>query len=136
MHWMTIFITGALIAGTTNVFAKEASGVKITVLQAAQDSAPFPQPGQTVVVNYTGWLSNKGQLGKKFDSSIDRGVPFSFVLGTGQVIRGWDIGVKQMRVGEKARLFIPASLGYGSRGVGSIPPNSDLIFDVELLSIR
>ncbi len=93
-----------------------------------------PQAGKKVTVHYTGWLNNKGQPGKKFDSSVDRGTPFSFILGVGQVIRGWDAGVKSMKEGEKRRLFIPSSLGYGSQGAGGIiPPNADLIFDVELL---
>ena len=92
-----------------------------------------PQAGHTVAVHYTGWLTD----GKKFDSSRDRGEPFDFVLGTGQVIRGWDIGVASMKVGGKRRLLIPASLGYGSRGAPPvIPSNAQLIFDVELLAIK
>jgi FKBP-type peptidyl-prolyl cis-trans isomerase len=88
--------------------------------------------GQTVEVHYTGWLTD----GTKFDSSLDRNDPFSFVLGTGQVIRGWDQGVATMRVGDKVRLTIPPELAYGSQGFpGAIPPNSTLIFEVELLSV-
>jgi len=88
--------------------------------------------GQTVEVHYTGWLTD----GTKFDSSVDRNDPFSFVLGTGQVIRGWDQGVATMRVGDKVRLTIPPELAYGSQGFpGAIPPNSTLIFEVELLSV-
>jgi len=88
--------------------------------------------GQTVEVHYTGWLID----GTKFDSSLDRNDPFSFVLGTGQVIRGWDQGVATMRVGDKVRLTIPPELAYGSQGFpGAIPPNSTLIFEVELLSV-
>jgi FKBP-type peptidyl-prolyl cis-trans isomerase FkpA len=88
--------------------------------------------GKTVKVNYTGWLTN----GKKFDSSVDRGTPFSFKLGAGQVIKGWDEGVAGMKVGGKRQLRIPADLGYGARGAaGVIPPNSILIFDVELLDV-
>src|SRR5262245_45579481 len=89
--------------------------------------------GQTVTVDYTGWLEN----GKKFDSSVDRGQPFSFPLGAGRVIKGWDEGVKGMKVGGKRKLTIPSMLGYGAQGAGGvIPPNSTLIFDIELLSVR
>jgi peptidylprolyl isomerase len=90
-----------------------------------------PSQGDSVNVHYTGWLTN----GNKFDSSVDRGTPFSFALGRGQVIRGWDEGVASMRVGGKRRLVIPAELAYGSQGRPSIPPNATLIFDVELVSI-
>jgi FKBP-type peptidyl-prolyl cis-trans isomerase len=90
------------------------------------------QAGQTVSVHYTGWLEN----GKKFDSSVDRGQPFSFPLGAGRVIKGWDEGVKGMKVGGKRRLIIPSNLGYGARGAGGvIPPNATLIFEVELLGV-
>ena len=93
--------------------------------------------GKTVDVHYTGWLNDGDQKGKKFDSSVDRGKPFSFPLGAGRVIKGWDEGVAGMKIGGKRTLYIPAKLGYGSRGAGrSIPPNADLIFDVELLGIR
>jgi FKBP-type peptidyl-prolyl cis-trans isomerase FkpA len=89
--------------------------------------------GQAVSVHYTGWLTD----GTKFDSSKDRGQPFSFTLGKGAVIKGWDEGVQGMKVGGKRKLTIPAHLGYGSRGAGSvIPPNATLIFEVELLKIR
>ena len=89
--------------------------------------------GKTASVHYTGWLEN----GKKFDSSVDRGQPFSFPLGAGRVIKGWDEGVQGMKVGGKRKLTIPSDLGYGSRGAGGvIPPNATLIFDVELLGVR
>jgi FKBP-type peptidyl-prolyl cis-trans isomerase len=89
--------------------------------------------GKTANVHYTGWLEN----GKKFDSSVDRGQPFSFPLGAGRVIKGWDEGVQGMKVGGKRKLTIPSDLGYGSRGAGGvIPPNATLIFDVELLGVR
>ena len=90
------------------------------------------QAGQTVTVHYTGWLEN----GKKFDSSVDRGQPFSFPLGAGRVIQGWDEGVQGMKVGGKRKLIIPSNLGYGARGAGgAIPPNATLIFEVELLGV-
>ena len=89
--------------------------------------------GKNVSVHYTGWLEN----GKKFDSSVDRGQSFSFPLGAGRVIKGWDEGVQGMKVGGKRKLTIPSELGYGSRGAGGvIPPNATLIFDVELLGVR
>jgi FKBP-type peptidyl-prolyl cis-trans isomerase len=92
------------------------------------------KPGKTVKVHYTGWLSD----GKtKFDSSVDRHEPFEFALGAGEVIRGWEEGVSGMKVGGRRQLRIPAKLGYGERGAGSsIPPNSDLIFDVALIDVH
>jgi peptidylprolyl isomerase len=96
-----------------------------------------PSPGQTCVMHYTGWLWENQSKGAKFDSSLDRGRPFSFKLGVGQVIRGWDEGVASMKVGGKRRLLIPADLGYGARGAGGvIPPNATLLFEVELLELR
>lgn len=98
-----------------------------------EGSGAGPQAGQTAVVHYTGWLTN----GQKFDSSRDRGTPFSFVIGRGQVIKGWDEGVASMKVGGKRKLTIPPELGYGARGAGGvIPPGATLIFDVELLDVR
>ena len=95
-------------------------------------TGPTAQAGQTVSVHYTGWLEN----GKKFDSSVDRGQPFSFPLGAGRVIKGWDEGVQGMKVGSKRKLIIPSNLGYGARGAGGvIPPNATLIFEVELLGV-
>lgn len=93
--------------------------------------------GQKVSVHYTGWLRNDdGTPGKKFDSSRDRNSAFSFPLGAGHVIRGWDEGVQGMKVGGNRRLIIPSELGYGARGAGgAIPPNATLIFDVELLAV-
>ena len=89
--------------------------------------------GQTVSVHYTGWLTD----GKKFDSSKDRGQPFQFSLGAGQVIKGWDEGVQGMKIGGKRKLTIPAGLGYGARGAGNaIPPNATLIVEVELLGVK
>ncbi len=93
----------------------------------------FPKFGDTVVVHYTGWLED----GTKFDSSVDRGEPFEFLIGTGSVIAGWDEGVSTMRVGGVRKLIIPPELGYGASGSGDvIPPNATLIFEVELLEIH
>ncbi len=93
--------------------------------------------GKRVSVDYTGWLNNKGEKGTKFDSSVDRGQKFTFQLGVGQVIPGWDEGVAGMKVGGKRVLMIPAKLAYGERGAGgAVPPNADLIFDVELFSVN
>jgi FKBP-type peptidyl-prolyl cis-trans isomerase len=106
------------------------SGLKYTTLKAGKGATP--KPGQTVFVHYTGTLTN----GKKFDSSRDRGEPFSFKLGEGRVIPGWDEALSTMKIGERRKLTIPPKLGYGATGAGQdIPPNATLIFDVELLKI-
>ena len=108
-----------------------ASGLKYQDL--APGSGEEARPGTVVRVHYTGWLEN----GTKFDSSLDRNEPFSFKLGAGNVIKGWDEGVAGMKIGGKRRLVIPPALGYGRQGAGGvIPPNSTLIFEVELLGVR
>eukprot|EP00540_Astrosyne_radiata_P003139 CAMPEP_0116836246 /NCGR_PEP_ID=MMETSP0418-20121206/7990_1 /TAXON_ID=1158023 /ORGANISM="Astrosyne radiata, Strain 13vi08-1A" /LENGTH=108 /DNA_ID=CAMNT_0004465995 /DNA_START=87 /DNA_END=413 /DNA_ORIENTATION=+ len=97
------------------------------------DGVTFPKPGDKLVMHYTGYLTN----GQVFDSSHRKGRPFTFTIGIGQVIRGWDEGVAQMSLGEKATLFITPDYGYGARGAGNvIPPNADLQFEVELLQIN
>jgi peptidylprolyl isomerase len=107
-----------------------ASGLKYVDVVVGKGAAPTA--GKTVKVHYTGTLEN----GKKFDSSVDRKEPFSFIIGVGQVIKGWDEGVMTMKVGGKRKLIIPANLGYGARGAGGdIPPNATLLFDVELLDV-
>jgi FKBP-type peptidyl-prolyl cis-trans isomerase len=107
------------------------SGLKYVELE--EGTGATPQSGKTVVVHYTGTLED----GTKFDSSRDRGQPFSFKIGVGQVIKGWDEGLSTMKVGGRRQLIIPSELGYGSRGAGGvIPPNATLLFDVELLDIK
>jgi peptidylprolyl isomerase len=96
-----------------------------------------PKTGQTAVVHYTGWLWEGGKKGKKFDSSVDRGEPFTFPVGRGRVIKGWDEGVATMKAGGKRNLLIPPSLGYGASGAGGvIPGNATLFFEVELLEVK
>ena len=130
---------GATITMTTPALDANAvtlpSGVQYT--DEVVGTGPQPEPGQMVDVHYTGWLDENGARGRKFDSSRDRGKPFSFKIGAGQVIAGWDQGVATMHVGGKRTLVIPADQGYGARGAGGvIPPNATLIFDVELLGVR
>jgi peptidylprolyl isomerase len=96
-----------------------------------------PEAGQTCEVHYTGWLWENGTKGKKFDSSLDRGMPFQFPVGQGRVIKGWDEGVASMKVGGKRLLLIPPDLAYGEQGAGGvIPPNATLLFEVELLGVK
>jgi FKBP-type peptidyl-prolyl cis-trans isomerase FkpA len=116
----------------------DAAAMPLQKIDTVAGSGKEALAGATVVVNYTGWIyepNSPQQHGAQFDSSIGRS-PFTFPLGAGQVIPGWDEGVKGMKVGGKRTLIVPASLGYGSNGVGPIPPNSNLIFDVELLEVR
>jgi peptidylprolyl isomerase len=112
-----------------------ATGLKI--IDTKEGTGESPRPGQLCKMHYTGWLYTNGAKGKKFDSSVDRGQPFEFTLGRGQVIAGWDEGVETMKVGGKRTLIIPPELGYGARGAGGvIPPNATLVFDVELLGVQ
>ena len=127
--WRTIG-SGERFASSPAILSQTILDMKIDSITSGNGASP--KPGDTVTVHYTGWLTD----GTKFDSSVDRDEPFAFVLGTGQVIRGWDNGVAAMRVGDKARLTIPPELAYGEQGYpGAIPPNATLIFEVELLSI-
>ena len=130
-----LITVAALIA--VPAFAKEEnktvttpSGLKYIDVVVGKGASPTA--GKQVTVHYTGTLEN----GKKFDSSVDRNQPFTFIIGVGQVIPGWDEGVMSMKVGGKRKLIIPAKLGYGARGAGGvIPPNATLLFDVELISV-
>ncbi|MDP6578931.1 MAG: FKBP-type peptidyl-prolyl cis-trans isomerase [Candidatus Marinimicrobia bacterium] len=112
------------------------SGLKYVDMVVGDGTSP--QAGQRVSVHYTGWLYDENQSdkkGKEFDSSIKKGRPFGFVVGVGSVIDGWDEGVLSMRVGGKRELIVPSDLGYGAQGIGPIPPNATLLFEVELLDI-
>jgi peptidylprolyl isomerase len=134
-----VIAAAASFLATGTAFSAEpvttASGLKI--IDTAVGSGAQAKPGSTVSVHYTGWLDKGGAKGAKFDSSVDRGEPFEFPLGGGQVIAGWDEGVAGMKVGGKRTLIIPPQLGYGEAGAGSaIPPNATLIFDVELLGVK
>ena len=136
----------AAFAATTGVLALSesadaqnvvttSSGLKYIDVKAGTGASP--QTGQTCVMHYTGWLYENGKKGAKFDSSVDRGQPFEFKIGMGQVIRGWDEGVATMKTGGKRTLIMPPTLGYGARGAGGvIPPNATLMFDVELLGVK
>ena len=114
---------------------KTNSGLEYEIIQ--EGSGASPKPGSMVTVHYKGWLDKDGQKsGQPFDSSHNRRQPFTFQIGVGMVIQGWDEGVMTMKIGEKRRLYIPSQLGYGSRGASSvIPANANLIFEVELISI-
>ena len=135
---MKYWIVGALLAVALVACSQSGdqvttdSGLKYEVLASGNGQAA--QNGDTAVVHYTGWLTD----GTKFDSSVDRGSPFEFTVGEGGVIQGWDEAVALMKVGDKWKLTIPAELAYGNRSVagGLIPPNSTLIFDVELLDLK
>jgi uncharacterized damage-inducible protein DinB len=130
---LLIFAFLAQQAGPPPVAGTPVDGVKLRYIDIVVGTGAPATPGKKYIVHYTGWLTN----GKKFDSSVDRGQPLDFVQGRKQVITGWDIGFEGMKVGGKRRLFIPPALGYAEKGAGqSIPPNADLIFDVELLDVK
>jgi len=124
-------------ANSTLLFDVEVVGLpKVDVQITHQGDGPEAELGDQISVHYTGYLWEDGKPGQKFDSSLDRGQPYTFTLGAGMVIRGWDMAFEGMKKGTKARLIIPPVLGYGARGYGqAIPPNSTLCFDVELVDI-
>ena len=112
-----------------------ASGLSYEDTKAGEGASPTK--GQTCVMHYTGWLWVDGKKGEKFDSSVDRGRPFTFPIGAGRVIKGWDEGVATMQIGGARTLLIPPALGYGATGAGGvIPPNATLLFEVELLGVQ
>jgi FKBP-type peptidyl-prolyl cis-trans isomerase len=132
---LTQFVPAARAQGATGTMTEMPDGLKYTDTQVG--TGAIATSGKTVSVHYTGWLYENGAKGKKFDSSLDRGQPFSFKLGAGQVIKGWDEGVAGMKIGGKRTLIIPPALGYGSRGAGGvIPPFATLTFDVEHLKVE
>ena len=138
----SVFATGVVLQAAGEAKAQSTgeqmtteSGLKIEDTKVGTGDSP--KTGQTCVMHYTGWLYENGAKGEKFDSSVDRGSPFEFPIGTGRVIKGWDEGVASMKVGGKRTLIIPPQLGYGARGAGGvIPPNATLMFDVELLGVK
>jgi FKBP-type peptidyl-prolyl cis-trans isomerase len=140
---LVITLTGVFVTGEPTTAAAQTMSKAITtpsglkIIDTKVGTGPSPKLGQTCVMHYTGWLYENGVKGKKFDSSVDRGTPFEFPIGTHRVIAGWDEGVATMKVGGQRTLIIPANLAYGDRGAGGvIPPNATLIFDVELLAIK
>ena len=141
MRWLlSLFAVCGLAACTAAPPAQATANVdKLTTLEQKAGTGAEAKDGMLVLVHYTGWLyddSAKDKHGKKFDSSRDHGEPFSFMLGQGSVIAGWDQGVAGMREGGRRILLIPAELGYGARGAGDdIPPNASLVFEVELLKV-
>jgi peptidylprolyl isomerase len=134
--WAGLFAVGApSTAAAQSAAVTTPSGLQIIDSQVGTGTTC--KPGQTCVMHYTGWLSQNGAKGRKFDSSVDRGQPFEFPIARGRVIPGWDEGVATMKVGGKRTLIIPPELGYGARGAGGvIPPNATLIFEVELLDVK
>ncbi|HET7031766.1 MAG TPA: FKBP-type peptidyl-prolyl cis-trans isomerase [Casimicrobiaceae bacterium] len=127
-------------ASSTTVSKFGANVTDLKIIDQKQGTGAEAVAGKTVIVHYTGWLYDPATPdghGKKFDSSVDRGVPFGFFLGSGKVIKGWDEGVAGMKVGGKRTLVIPPQKAYGERGAGGvIPPNATLLFDVELIEVK
>jgi FKBP-type peptidyl-prolyl cis-trans isomerase len=142
MHAKSIAVAMLLVLGAaapvaTTVAAQASQSAALKVIDVKIGTGAVAKAGEQVTVHYTGWLYEHGAKGKKFDSSVDRGTPFAFALGAGNVIPGWDKGVAGMKVGGKRTLIIPSDMGYGADGTpdGTIPPNATLIFDVELLKV-
>jgi peptidylprolyl isomerase len=140
---MSVAVAAALAASLPTSSIAQTAGQTMTTRSGLQitdtkvGTGATPRTGQICVMHYTGWLYQNGAKGQKFDSSVDRGQPFEFPIGTRRVIAGWDEGVASMKVGGKRTLIIPPELGYGARGAGGvIPPNATLIFEVELLDVK
>jgi FKBP-type peptidyl-prolyl cis-trans isomerase FkpA len=134
----TLLFVGAASAATAVAPPKPQAAMGLQKIDTVVGKGKVAEAGKVVSVHYTGWLytpTAPKQRGMQFDSSVGRG-PFSFPLGGGQVIAGWDQGVAGMKVGGKRTLIIPAAMGYGARGAGPIPANANLIFDVELLDVK
>ena len=133
-NFLVVWGGGCLFLGTFFAVSESMSRGKVTVeIFTAGDGINYPKPGQTVTIHYIGYLVD----GSQWDSSRDRGKPFKFKLGAEQVVQGLDEGVSQLSIGERAKLIIPPNLGYGAKGFpGLIPPNSTLIFDVELITFN
>ena len=142
MRWLlSLFALISLVACSAPAPQQTRGSVdQLTVVDSKVGTGAEAMAGMKVTVHYTGWLYDEtagNKHGSQFDSSRDHGEPFSFVLGAGNVIAGWDQGVAGMHVGGKRTLLIPAALGYGARGAGEdIPPNASLVFDVELLDVQ
>ncbi|MEO8778198.1 MAG: FKBP-type peptidyl-prolyl cis-trans isomerase [Rhodanobacter sp.] len=141
MRWLLPLLALFSLAACTAAPPAKATGQidQLTTIDTKVGTGAEATPGMKVTVQYTGWLYDDGakdKHGSKFDSSRDHGAPFTFELGAGNVIKGWDQGVAGMRVGGKRTLLIPSSLGYGARGAGGdIPPNASLVFEVELVGV-
>ena len=138
---VSTLLAALLVAGCSKVPPYTGGGVgELQVIDERRGDGAVAKAGDEVSVHYTGWLyeqSAPDKRGKKFDSSVDRGQPFVFMLGAGRVIRGWDEGVAGMQVGGKRELHVPADMGYGAKGAGRvIPPGASLVFEVELLDVR
>ena len=145
-----LFVTVVLLFSLGSTFAiditlektlkEENKMTEFTTIDSQLGEGREAEKGLTITVHYSGWIYDENEddkKGNKFDSSKDRNEPFTFVLGVGQVIKGWDDGFAGMKIGGTRTIIIPSEMGYGSRGAGSvIPPNADLIFDVELLGIQ
>jgi peptidylprolyl isomerase len=134
-------ISAAAIAPSTTMAQTTVTAVTtpsgLQIIDSKIGTGATPKTGQICVMHYTGWLYENGVKTAKFDSSVDRGRPFEFPIGTRRVIPGWDEGVATMKVGGKRTLIIPPALGYGAQGAGGvIPPNATLMFDVELLGVK
>ena len=129
-----LLVSGLTLMGCDEKAVAEAI-TEMQIEDVVLGDGALAEKGNRVTVHYTGWLFNNGKQGKKFDSSVGKS-PFGFPLGGGRVIKGWDEGVAGMKVGGKRILIIPPDMGYGSQGVGPIPPNSTLKFEVELLGVH